>query len=181
MRKRKSDSQLSSLIVRLVTGLQKFCKEKCHFQNSISLKKIVLADKNRKQINCKMLEERAKSHLQQYSGRVISPHIILCGASLTENSSVQAKDSSIHNARQCTSVWAGVMLCVFNVMVSTLGEAALVSGILGISWDVVRTGLSMSSSAPRKKVKISLSCDSRHRSVHYQALLFRIMLSSYQT
>lgn len=51
------------------------------------------------------------------------------------------------------------MFCVFNVMVFILGEVVLVSGIFGISWDVVRIGFFMFSLVLRKKVKISLLCD----------------------
>lgn len=61
------------------------------------------------------------------------------------------------------------MLCVFSVMVSTLG-AALVNEIFGLSRDVVSSGLSMSSSAPRKEVKMSLARDSLHICVHYQTM-----------
>ena len=70
------------------------------------------------------------------------------------------------------------MLCVFNVMVSTLG-AALVSEILGISRDVVISGFSMSSSAPRKKVRMSWSCDLWPRSVYYQAVLKNVETESF--
>lgn len=47
-----------------------------------------------------------------------------------------------------TFVWAGTLFCVFSVAVSTFG-AALVNGIFGSGRDVVSSGLSIFSSAPR--------------------------------
>lgn len=49
-----------------------------------------------------------------------------------------------------TFVWAGILFCIFSVVVSTFGTA-LVNPVFGSGRDVVSSGLSTSSSAPGKK------------------------------